>query len=255
MASGSSTASLAAGDSLNFENQSASDYARQHVGNVYNNNTYQYTIRKRRSDETLRPDGRSQALLKAAAEGQTPRVSYLIRLGVDLDHSDDNGFTALHHAALSGFEDTVEVLLAAGCDVNAASLDLGTPLHLAASKGRENVVHRLLSYRADVNATSRLMASPLHCAGLGASYPVAAALIQSGADVRKRSVLMCYVLQELDAEYPEKGTLNECEPLHCAAEGGNLSLVQLLLDQGVPIDTNLRLWRSTRSGPKFVRKQ
>lgn len=51
---------------------SASGQARQQVGNNYNNTTYNYTLRKRRSDETLREDARNIALLRAAAEGQRP---------------------------------------------------------------------------------------------------------------------------------------------------------------------------------------
>ena len=103
-------------------------------------------------------------LLKAAAEGQKPRVNYLInRLGVDIDHSDELGYTALHHAALSGFEDIVETLLEAGIDVNAQSVQFGTPLHLAAAKSRTAVVDLLIRYRADVNVLSKV-GSPLNCA-------------------------------------------------------------------------------------------
>ena len=89
----------------NNAGHSASGDARQYMGDVTNNTNFNYTIRKRRSDETLREDGRNRAFLLASAEGQTPRVRHLLRLGVDLDYSDENGFNALHHACLSGFED------------------------------------------------------------------------------------------------------------------------------------------------------
>lgn len=47
----------------------AVDEARQYNGNVYNNNNnYHYTLRERRSDETLRDYGRNEAFLKAAKE-------------------------------------------------------------------------------------------------------------------------------------------------------------------------------------------
>lgn len=105
-----------------YRNISADGSARQHVGNVYNQNSYHYTLRQRRSDETLREDQRSGVLLKAAAEGQTPRIKRLLKLGADTDYADESsGYTALHHAVLSGFEDVVEGLLEAGADVNAQS--------------------------------------------------------------------------------------------------------------------------------------
>ncbi|KAK5170316.1 uncharacterized protein LTR77_004903 [Saxophila tyrrhenica] len=160
-----------------FEGEySASDYARQHCESA---------ARTRHCGTTDGTKSCSKLLPKARL-----KVSYLIRLGVDLDHSDDKGYTALHHAALSGFEDTVEVLLAAGCDFNAASLDHGTPLHLGAFKGRKNVVDRLLSYRAKVNAESRLFGSPLHCAAIFPSFAIASVLVKKGADVKKKSILL-----------------------------------------------------------------
>ena len=128
-------------------------------------------MRKRRSDETLRQEERSKVLLRAAAEGQKSRVQYLLHLGVDIDHNDDDGFTALHHAVLSGFEDVVELLLLAGADVNAHSLDYGTPLCLAALRGREHVVCKLLQYRANLHMASLLAGTPLHCAVYATGMP------------------------------------------------------------------------------------
>lgn len=60
-------------------------------------------------------------------------MQHLFRLGVDIDFSDDDGFTALHHAVLSGFEDCVQELINWGSDVNAMSQH-GSPLNLAARK-------------------------------------------------------------------------------------------------------------------------
>lgn len=147
-------------------------------------------MQKRRSDETLLVDQRNKQLLKAAAAGHTPRVRYLLHLGVDLDFSDDEaGFTALHHAALSGFEDTVEVLLSAGADVAAQSLDQGTPLHLAALKGRLHVVQGLLNARADANEESHAVGRPLHCACAAASLDVVRELLARNAAVNSTAMV------------------------------------------------------------------
>jgi ankyrin repeat protein len=139
--------------------------SRQHNGNVTNSThgiahpirtaliktldyRYQYSLRMRRSDETMRDDQRNHLLLRAAAEGQLPRIQHLIRLGSDIDFSDDAGSTALHHAVLSGFEDCVQESIKQGSDVNATAL-YGTSLNLAAQKERLHVALILLRARAD----------------------------------------------------------------------------------------------------------
>ena len=98
-----------------------------------------------------------------------------------VEHSDDMGYTALHHAALSGFEDTVDVLLAAGADVNACSVEHGTPLHLAAIKERANVLDCLLKSRAGVHHLSKALGLPLHCAAFSGNRSIADALTRRGA--------------------------------------------------------------------------
>jgi len=237
------------GVSQTYQEASASGYARQHNGNVYNHNTHQYTGQKRPSDEILQQSQRNNALLRAAADGQTQRVSYLIRLGAVLDYGEYRGFTALHYAAMNGFEDTVEVLLAAGCDVNALSMDHGMPLHPAAISGRENVVHKLLSYRAHLDATSCALGSPLHCAAMAASCAIATVLIEKGADVR----MPCWVKEDaagtLSSDYLETVCwYYEDEPLHCAVKSGDSALVQFLLDHGASVDARSSQWKTIVTG-------
>lgn len=215
----------------------AGDEARQHNGNVYNNSNYHYTLRQRRSDETLREDGRNEAFLKAAKEGQRPRVAYLIRLGVDIDHSDEHGFTALHHAALSGFEDVVQMLVDEGCDINASSLYHGTPLHLAALKARGNVVRVLLRNRADVSVTSLLAGQPLHCAALGGDRVIATMLIDSGACVTRQCIVLPS-LQRIQLPLPTgKLLLVESDPFLCAIRAGNREVMETLLNKGANFST------------------
>lgn len=116
--------------------------------------------------------------MKAAAQGQLPRLQYLVRLGVDIDHTDDQGYTALHHAVLSGFEDCVQELINLGADVNAFTSFDETPLNLAAHKQRHNVVRILLVARADAQqAINREDAQEwerqflLSCMGMATSNP------------------------------------------------------------------------------------
>lgn len=176
-----------------YGSTTASGYARLHLGDMRNSFSYNYNIRKRRSDETLREDDRNEVFLAAAAEGQTPRVQHLLHLGADVDHSDALGLTALHHACLSGYDDTVQVLLDAGADVNANSLNCGTPLHLAVLKVRNSVVQLLLRYRAGADKPSRLLGAPMHCA----YYAGSAEIIQLLESVNANEVQYAAVLPNL----------------------------------------------------------
>jgi ankyrin repeat protein len=72
----------------------------------------------------------------------------LFRLGIEIDFSDGDGFTALHHAVLSGFEDCVKELINRGLYVNAMTQH-GVPLNLAAQKERVHVISILVAARAD----------------------------------------------------------------------------------------------------------
>lgn len=239
---------------LKFSELSASGQARQHNGNVYNNTSYSYTVRKRKSDDTLRENERNRAFLTAAAEGQRPRVSYLLKRGVDLDHSDDDGFTALHHACLSGFEDVVEVLLEAGADVNAQSFDLGTPLCLAALRGRENVVKLLLNYRASVHKAGLWAGTPLHCACYAGSLDVAKILLAHGADMLSMAPVQLVLLQYARgfgspfacgrSRRPSDGCYRivDCQPFFLAATKGRNSIVKHFLEIGYPVDRPCRIW-------------
>jgi hypothetical protein len=112
---------------------------------------YNYTLRTRRSDETLREDGRNRLLLRAATQGQLPRIQHLLRLGADVDFADDAGFTALHHAVSSGFEDCVDELISKGADINVLA-SCGVVLNVAADKGRSHIAEILLRARADCDA-------------------------------------------------------------------------------------------------------
>jgi hypothetical protein len=109
---------------------------------------YIYTLRARHSDETLREADRNCLLLRAAAQGQLPRVQHLLRLGADVDFADDSGFTALHHAVSSGFEDCVQELIHKGADINSPT-SFGVALNIAADKRRSRVAEILVRARAD----------------------------------------------------------------------------------------------------------
>lgn len=187
---------------------------------------YTYTVRKRRSDETLQESQRDKQLLKAAAAGHTSRVRYLLQLGADRDFSEgEDGFTALHNAAFSGFEDTARVLLEEGADVAAQSLDFGTPLHVAALRGRVNVLRLFLDdFRANPDAESRAVGLPLHCACASGDSETISALLTRVAAVDSNA-LVDFRLVFPDPNARRQSFITEtweCQPLFVATWRGNL---------------------------------
>ena len=74
-------------------------------------------------------------LLQSAAIGDLSKVSRLIRDGVDLETSDQLGYTALALAAEKGYYDIVRILIMNGANVDHGNLEGQTPLFLSASRG------------------------------------------------------------------------------------------------------------------------
>ena len=157
----------------------------------------------------MREKDQDDTLLKAAAEGQLPRVKHLLHLGADVNHYDDLGFGALHHGVLSGFEDVVLVLLEAGADVNAQSNHFGTPLCLASLKGRENIINLLLRYRANVNLAGKACGSPLHCAVYAKDMlSIAQTLIDHGAKVEHTQEINRWMISGFISDPASTGSPN-----------------------------------------------
>jgi ankyrin repeat protein len=132
-------------------------------------------------------------LIRAGERGHTGVVGRLIRAGVEVNHVNRLGWTALHEAIILGkgtpaYDDTVRVLVAGGADVRLPSRRDGVaPLDHARSKGYAREVDTLdKALRQDAagpvdraEANRRLLAA----AAAGDADGVALAL-RAGADVR-----------------------------------------------------------------------
>ena len=180
-------------------------------------------------------------LLKAAAEGQTPRVRYLLRLDKHLvDHSDDKDYMALHHATLSGFEDTVAALFDADADVNTSGDKHGTPLHLAAIKARANVVHLLLENRTVVDHRSKALGLPLHCAAFSGNGSIADTLkkkfnekpkgAEASAKVSMREMHVAPGIAPTNASLGNPTSLYKCQPFIVALMMQSRDIMEKCMD-------------------------
>ena len=115
----------------------------------------------------------------AARRGNAPVVRALLALGVDANHRDQRGRTALMHALLSPFADAtdapqmVAALLDAGADANARDANGNTPLHHVAVSATDkpwavDAARLLLGSGAKRHATNDAGATPADCVPAGA---------------------------------------------------------------------------------------
>mmetsp|Transcript_26294 Transcript_26294/g.47407 ORF Transcript_26294/g.47407 Transcript_26294/m.47407 type:complete len:181 (-) Transcript_26294:45-587(-) len=94
-------------------------------------------------------------LMAAAHEGDLVHVLKLVSQGVNLDTTDDLGWTAIQFAARNGHVDVAKELIYRGCDIHKASITGRTPLMTAAGNGHESVVDVLLASGADATAKDK----------------------------------------------------------------------------------------------------
>ena len=90
------------------------------------------------------------ALIPAAERGHVETVRTLIEAGVDVDHVNKLGWTALLEAIILGdggarHQEIVELLLAAGADVDLADTEGVTPLRHAQDRGYDEIAATLVA--------------------------------------------------------------------------------------------------------------
>lgn len=88
-------------------------------------------------------------LLQRVGLGCFLLVRHALNHGADINMSDNDGFTPLHHAVWCDHIENVQLLLDAGSTVNTTSKE--SALYLAAIYGHLNVVQILLDHGAQFN--------------------------------------------------------------------------------------------------------
>lgn len=91
-------------------------------------------------------------LLDAARDGNLNMVKRFIEKGVNIETTDDNGWTALQIASRQGHLDIVKYLVNKGANVNREDNFSWSPLTEAAWNNHVEIVKYLVDYGADINA-------------------------------------------------------------------------------------------------------
>ncbi|KAK4225320.1 ankyrin repeat-containing domain protein [Podospora fimiseda] len=113
-----------------------------------------------------------QSALHLAAQGGHKVVNLLLEKGAAVDHQDENGHTALWWAAFFGHDGTVKSLLEYEAQVDLADESGFTPLSMAARKSREKVADLLIQAWAQVDIRDNGDRSPFMWAVVAGSQKI-----------------------------------------------------------------------------------
>jgi ankyrin repeat protein len=159
----------------------------------------------------------TKLLINASENGHRKVVQALLKMGVDVNAKNKDGWTALMVASFNGHLEVMQALLAKGADINAKRNYGGTALITAIAFGRLDVVQALLAKGADVNAKENYGETALMRASQKGYLDVVQALLAKGADVNAKNK---------DGE----------TALMFAAANGHLDVVRALLAQGADVN-------------------
>ncbi|CAH0546464.1 unnamed protein product [Brassicogethes aeneus] len=188
----------------------------------------------------------SVVLLEAAARNDLEEVKRLLSKGVSPDSCNEDGLTALHQSCIDDNEPMLMLLLDHGANVNAEDTEKWTPLHAAATCAHIRLVKILITRGANLLAVNADGNMPYdicedetaldYIEGEMAKRGVTQELIDETRAATEKKMLI-----DMKELYNAGGDLEAHDnqgatPLHIAAANGYISVVEFLLDHGVPTD-------------------
>ena len=126
----------------------------------------------------------SVALYTAAFNGQLEAMRALMEVpGVDINHQDSKGNTALHAASTFNHAEVVNLLLDAGADPNVKNGQKSVPMYAACQNGHADVVYALSRHaNTDLNATDGGGNTSFFMVCCQGFYDVGKILLEAGVD-------------------------------------------------------------------------
>ncbi|XP_041758916.2 histone-lysine N-methyltransferase EHMT2 isoform X1 [Coregonus clupeaformis] len=157
-------------------------------------------------------------LLEAIVNNHVEVTRYLVQSGACVYHTEEDGYTGLHHAAKLGSLDIVTLLLETGqVDINAQDSGGWTPIIWAAEHKHIKVIRALLNRGADVTLKDKEMNACLHWASFAGCVGIAEMVLNAGCPLSSVN-------------------MHGDTPLHIASREGFLECVTLFLSRGADID-------------------
>ena len=125
------------------------------------------------------------ALLEAVTAGNNEAVEFLLQLEtVNIDHTNEGGWTALMLACERGHEDIVHSLLSAGANVNIQDNNGWTALMIASEHNHISIIHMLLQANANPHLKKSNGSNAVMIASYHGNYEVVELLISKGVDYK-----------------------------------------------------------------------
>ena len=125
------------------------------------------------------------ALLEAVTAGNNEAVEFLLQLEtVNIDHTNEEGKTALMLACGRGHEDIVHSLLSARANVNIQSNNGWTALMIASEHNHTSIIHMLLQANANRHPIKSDELNAVMIASYIGNYEVVELLISKGVDYK-----------------------------------------------------------------------
>ena len=190
------------------------------------------------------------ALLEAVTAGNNEAVEFLLQLEtVNIDHTNEEGRTALMLACERGHEDIVHSLLSAGANVNIQDNKGWTALMIASEHNHISIIHMLLQANANphlkkLNGSNALMIASFH-----GNYEIVELFISKGVDpnVQRKDEMNAFLLacqkghtqivelllkEQVDPNVQEEDSWNA---FMLACENGHTQIAELLLKEQVNV--------------------
>uniref|UniRef100_A0A1X7T621 Death domain-containing protein n=1 Tax=Amphimedon queenslandica TaxID=400682 RepID=A0A1X7T621_AMPQE len=186
------------------------------------------------------------ALLEAVTAGNNEAVEFLLQLGY-IDHTNEEGKTALMLACERGHEDIVHSLLSAGANVDIQDIRGWTALMIASEHNHSPILYMLLEANANPYLTILDGSNALMIASYYGNYEVIELLISKGVDYKYQRddgvntfILACQnghiqivellLKEQVDPSIQRNDGGNA---LMLACQDGHIQIVELLLKEQV----------------------
>ena len=168
-----------------------------------------------------------EEFIKAIQKGDTQKVVFFLKKGVDINYKDKNEGTPIMHAIGWKQDYIVDLLLEKKADLTPANKDGMSVLHFALTEGSKAVTKKIINAGAPINVKNSYGITPLmYAAGKGgkAKPEIVDLLIKKGAKID---------IQDNDGS----------TAIMYAAGKGRLKTVNILLDAGADISIKNKLGR------------
>ena len=188
------------------------------------------------------------ALLEAVTAGNNEAVEFLLQLEtVNIDHTNEEGKTALMLACERGHEDIIHSLLSTGANVNIQDNYGWTALMRASEHNHISIIHMLLEANANPHLKKSNGSNALMITSYNGNYEVVELLISKGVDYKYQredgwnafmfaclkghiQIVELLLKQQVDPNVQKEDGWNA---FMSACQNGHIQIVELLLKQQV----------------------